>query len=479
MSSLPPLHEDSELLAPPEAPAAVAGEGGQPGDGAVEAAATGVAAVSLSKPGVPHVSGSVGALNVASGVDLEKNRMLHARAMTTDGIAADESRKKGLLLCARAVEACELESRDFTSKNDPYVVLRVGVNRRYSKIHPEAGDKVRLDTLAKFPVDPKRSEALEISIFDHDSLTADDLIGEFRPDPDIFRNATEAVKKCGWFDLTRNSRLTGRPKIRGKIYLELWFESFEWPKEIDAKVRQTLRNIRPFPMPTLRLVLNWNYRGGVVKKLLDGGAFKTFPTYQLNLWDVNVAFTNKTNHWNENYPAAQKIFGKGPRAAAVRQVIRMQHKWLYSKSDHEAGTFKIFHVCGMHEFLEAICFGKQEEKAVRFTYVILEDSAMHFSVTSAKTGQDLLSKHALHSCCSRELVYAGEFFIDLKSDRYKESGAPALVIDNNSGTYAPDKEGLISLKLLLELNLGYQYPIFVLDREDPRLKLWFAQNELE
>ena len=46
---------------------------------------------------------------------------------------------------------------------------------------------------------------------------------------------------------------------------------------------------------------------------------------------------------------------------------------------------------------------------------------------------DIWSKHALHANCSREVVYAGEFLI-----RYGNEGHQ-LVIDNNSGTYGPDK----------------------------------------
>lgn len=117
--------------------------------------------------------------------------------------------------------------------------------------------------------------------------------------------------------------------------------------------------------------------------------------------------------------------------------------------------------------------------SLRFTYVILKNSYMHFSVTSKKTGQDFLSKHALHNNAGTEVCYAGEFFIDRRSERALSSGQPAWIIDNNSGTFSPAKEKLHLLKALLEFNFGNDCPIYALDRSDPALKEYFDVNQVE
>jgi len=61
---------------------------------------------------------------------------------------------------------------------------------------------------------------------------------------------------------------------------------------------------------------------------------------------------------------------------------------------------------------------------------------------------DFMSKHATHSNVSRQVIYAGEFFIR----RDPVQGAFSLVIDNNSGTYSPDAQLLPMLARLLETN---------------------------
>jgi hypothetical protein len=117
--------------------------------------------------------------------------------------------------------------------------------------------------------------------------------------------------------------------------------------------------------------------------------------------------------------------------------------------------------------------------SLRFKYVILKNLYMHSSVTSKKTGQDFLSKHALHNNAGTKVCYAGEFFMDRRSERALSSGQPAWIIDNNSGTFSPAKEKLHLLKALLEFNFGNDCPIYAFDRSDPALKEYFDVNQVE
>jgi hypothetical protein len=91
---------------------------------------------------------------------------------------------------------------------------------------------------------------------------------------------------------------------------------------------------------------------------------------------------------------------------------------------------------------------------------VIQDSGFRFSETGAAFLVDFASKHALHSKCAEEIRYSGEFHPRPKKgwkvwgdEGEKEvEGEWELWIDNNSGTYAPDKELLKTLKSLLEYN---------------------------
>mmetsp|Transcript_6915 Transcript_6915/g.13797 ORF Transcript_6915/g.13797 Transcript_6915/m.13797 type:complete len:484 (-) Transcript_6915:129-1580(-) len=399
------------------------------------------------------------------------------QAMSLDGAIVNN--KPGKLLCVKAIEARELVDRDHVSKNDPYVMIRVGENCSFSKVHREAGSEVVLNWEAKFPAHSMDAPGLLVSVIDHDTYTKDDLLGTCAPEPAVYKRATSINKSRGWYELTRFGTFTNRPKKGGVVLLEIWYEDYQWPDTVDDDVRRTLRNIQPFPIPKLRLVSNFNHRAGFLRTILDHSHFHTFNTYQLNLWEVNAVFDYSVCNWSETYRKGQRIYGPGLSCAMVRAGIRMQHRWLYSKNDSEGGYFHIYHVEGMEELFRVLDYGRVEGRSVRYTYVIMPDGIMHFSETSKKTGQDLLSKHALHANCSKEVIYAGEMFIDLHSERFHRTKLPALIIDNNSGTFAPTPSKLLNLRALLELNLGHRYPVFALDRDDERLKTWFEQNNLE
>lgn len=95
---------------------------------------------------------------------------------------------------------------------------------------------------------------------------------------------------------------------------------------------------------------------------------------------------------------------------------------------------------------------------------------------------DFASKHALHSCCAETVRYSGEFhprpvypdgsgWASFSEETSDHDVQWELVIDNNSGTYAPDKKLLPALKGLFEFNfpglrvvaLDYQDDVAILD----------------
>lgn len=131
-------------------------------------------------------------------------------------------------------------------------------------------------------------------------------------------------------------------------------------------------------------------------------------------------------------------------AYAIRATISVQYRALYTRS--ASAKVDEGYVRSADAFLDVINYGREKKGAVKFyTYVIYKDS-WRFSQTGSQFVQDMVSKHAVHANRSGEVIYAGEFFIYPEGDRH------IVVIDNNSGTYSPDKALLPKVVLLLQKN---------------------------
>ena len=149
--------------------------------------------------------------------------------------------------------------------------------------------------------------------------------------------------------------------------------------------------------------------------------------------------------WNKNYPAAQKIYSMNPASRVLRAAIQAQHSVLYSgrKNRNTSHTGRMMGTG--QEFLKLLMDYRDpilaSEGFELYTYSLVNES-LRFSRTSAETGIDFASKHALHASGSEFVYAAGEFWV----------ADGKLYIDNNSGTFAPPGSMLTRLKALLELN---------------------------
>merc|ERR1711988_1239432 len=142
----------------------------------------------------------------------------------------------------------------------------------------------------------------------------------------------------------------------------------------------------------------------------------------------------------------------------VRGGLHVQHRTLYREGLYRTASGWLH---SGFQLLKLINFGMRDGLRKFYTYVVISDR-FRFSESGAELQVDIWSKHALHANCSREVVYAGEFLI-----RYGNEGHQ-LVIDNNSGTYGPDKADLPKLEKIFHLNFPDLH-VLALDREDP---LW-------
>jgi len=199
---------------------------------------------------------------------------------------------------------------------------------------------------------------------------------------------------------------------------------------------------------------------------------RLYSTWKFTLKGLPLFFRDVTQGWNKNYAAAQKIFGNGPASLAVRSGIQAGHRMLYARlAGNGYGIINNVLDNGTEEPvpLKAVLnagsgdntYAERIKPAV-YTYIISAvDDTWRFSETGAAFFVDFASKHALHANCAQAVRYSGEFhprpvggwenFNDSIAD---EDVDWELVVDNNSGTYAPDKMMLPTVKECLEANFG-------------------------
>lgn len=169
----------------------------------------------------------------------------------------------------------------------------------------------------------------------------------------------------------------------------------------------------------------------------------------------------------------------GLRGRILNKALHHQHGRIYNfDKSTEWGTFKS---CSEEATLQFLKMAHFDEGARLFTYIITLDGLMRFTETGKEFGIDLLSKHTMHSDAHIYIACSGEFFIrrvkkhgrsdsalssqqtqpegeDAAGGSSKESKPPAkphhyqLFIDNDSGTYRPDKSVLPDLRAFLERN---------------------------
>lgn len=191
-------------------------------------------------------------------------------------------------------------------------------------------------------------------------------------------------------------------------------------------------------------------------------------TYAVKLSGIEEIFKGKMQSYNENYPAAKHIF-EGRLSSVMKNALVVQHNYFYGKaiiSSTLANIRKDFYLTSgfMMDGIDLgnlLQFGDRNGKSRVYTYVIIDDE-FRFCECAAAFLKDIESKHAMHAAAKPEVVYAGEFHWKRNANNY------ALVIDNASGTYAPDKDDLPKVKELFQLNFP-DIEILTYHYEDPTL----------
>ncbi|KAF5657940.1 hypothetical protein FHETE_10133 [Fusarium heterosporum] len=167
----------------------------------------------------------------------------------------------------------------------------------------------------------------------------------------------------------------------------------------------------------------------------------------------------------------------GLRGTILNKALHGQHRRIYNfNASTEYGSYDGCTPEASDQFLKLVHY---DEGGRTFTYVLTLDGMFRFTETGKEFGIDMLSKHTMHSDVETYIACSGEFFIrrlkkPIASDDVHPNtqthpqepipGGPPnehpphnpeyyqLVIDNDSGTYRPDKSTLPYLKEFLEKN---------------------------
>lgn len=339
-----------------------------------------------------------------------------------------------------------LKNADLFGKSDPYVLGEVLVGLRnpvlfrtgivWNTLNPKWNQEI---VLANIPKGTK----IVLTVMDKDHLSEDDFLGEVQLDlPD---------KGPEMSPVQRAYRLhnKGQPDkpVQGTLYLTVQFCTSHEPGE-------------PRCSGPSRYVRHISAIGGVVTGSLCDEAMLNFAfyVYKVYMHGIPEAFAFKKQKWNTKYKAAQAIFGSSPSAKGLKSSIRIQHQSMYRWGQQSRQGF----IKSADDFLRLIHYGKRQGQMRYFTYVLLDDS-LRFSETGCAFFTDMLSKHALHSGAAPEVYFAGEFCVIEKED-----GSYKMIVDNNSGTYAPDDSNLPVVKSLLTRELmGLE--VEAISQDDPLL----------
>ncbi|KAJ7719970.1 hypothetical protein B0H14DRAFT_2481441 [Mycena olivaceomarginata] len=293
--------------------------------------------------------------------------------------------------------------------------------------------------------------SLAVEVLDKDDgAKRDDYIGKFSC------SVSEGAKEC---------------EIDGPIFRRaggtFWLKIDSKPSAKDSKSYPYM-----FDGP-IRFSRHFSPTVGILTNTTSSAEDRTrlYSTWKMYIRGIQLFFGDTVQQWNHGYKAAQSIFAPGPSSLAVRSGIMAGHRLLYARS-----TTNSFGVIEKGADVLGVLRGGVRVKPAVYTYIIsAEDDSLRFSETGAAFFVDFASKHALHANCHPCVRYSGEFhprpaggwaaFDDATPD---EEVKWEIVVDNNSGTYSPDKTLLPKLKALLEYNFT-DVAVYALDREDPAL----------
>ncbi|GAB4814268.1 hypothetical protein N2152v2_001314 [Parachlorella kessleri] len=377
------------------------------------------------------------------------------------------------------IRATNLPSGDWwNGLSDPYVVVAItpassaanGAQKLTYKTRTAWKDlNPHYDEFFEVGNLPEGSQLLA-EVWDKDVVTPDDVLGsaswmfapqqaqqqqqqdwhhQWQQPPQHANKLPPAV--CGRVAVTLQLRNPGRGnKLQGQL-------------ELEVQYRPSQQAGPPLMLGPVRFRQHLSPTAGWLMGNMNDDRSMEYSTYKLYLLHIGSIFEGVRHPWNRQYPNAAALFGNPVMLIGVRS----QHASLYAT---QLGQCRMGVLRDETDFFALFNFGKRGNSCRYFTYSLLADS-LRCSETGAKFSQDMMSKHAMHAAGAEEVLYAGEFCIveDLSA-----TGGHRLVIDNNSGTYAPKAEHLPRMARLFAANFPH-IKVETLTNDDPRLKAYHQQ----
>lgn len=423
----------------------------------------------------PSVQGVLGHMKLGAQELLEKTKLPANKARNKVQDAVGEAEHIQYVdLTIRFIGASDLPKMDVVGSADPYFRASLDGKLQYTSTVKERTQSPVWNEIWHIKNVPTTAD-LEVGVFDKDPGPHDDAIGLFH-----------ATITPGAKDYEIEGLITKRTK--GTFWLEM-------------EIREPTHAAEHCPPYTfdgpVRFSRHFSPTVGLLTSLNDE---RLYSTWKIFIKGVGMFFGDIVQGWNREYAAAQRIFGPGPESMAVRSAIKSGHAMLYARSTCNGfGVVETKHdVLNLFEGTLrghpppppplAVSTGDQLDgqvppkppqriKPAVYTYVVaVQDSSFRFSETGAAFLVDFASKHALHSNCAEAVHYSGEFhprpvggWQNFSDDITDDQVEWELIVDNNSGTYSPNKDDLVRVQMVLDYNLP-GITVRALDREDQELK---------
>lgn len=402
---------------------------------------------------------------------LEKTKLSANKKQQLDTAANESGSTQYVDLTIHFIGASGLPKMDVVGTADPYFRASLDGKLQYTSTVKNNTQTPVWNEIWHIKNVPTTAD-LEITVFDKDPGPLDDTIGLFH-----------AAIAPGAKEYVIEGLITKRNK--GTFWLEI---------ETKEPTHAT-EHCPPYTFDgPVRFSRHFSPTVGLLTSLNDE---RLYSTWKIFIKGVGMFFGDIVQGWNRDYAAAQRIFGPGPESLAVRSAIKSGHAMLYARStcngfgviDTKRDVMNLFEgsLRGHPAPLQPANPDDQQGgappkppqriKPAVYTYVVaVQDSSLRFSETGAAFLVDFASKHALHSNCAEAVRYSGEFhprpvggWQNFSDDIPDDLIEWELVVDNNSGTYSPNKDDLVRVQMVLEYNLP-GITVRTLDREDPELK---------